>query len=46
MPNDQMLKLIMYKHSTFQLFLQARNVNKSEKNYKNGSHCIVHLKTG
>ena len=35
-----------YKRSTFQLGLQARNVNKSEKNHNNGSYCIVHLKTG
>ena len=26
-----------YKRSTFQLGLQARNVNKSEKNHYNGS---------
>ena len=32
-----------YKRSTFQLGLQARNVNKAEKNH-NGSYCIVHLK--
>ena len=39
--------LIMeYKRSTFQFGLQARNVNKSEKNPNNGSSCIVHLKTG
>ena len=30
-----------YKRSTFQLGLQARNVNKSEKNHNNGSYCIV-----
>ena len=34
-----------YKRSTFQLSLQARNVNKSEKNHYNGSYSIVHLKT-
>ena len=31
-----------YKHSTFQLGLQARNVNNLEKNHNNGSywmHC-------
>ena len=33
-----------YKRSTFQLGLQARNVNKLEKNHNNGSYCIVHLK--
>ena len=39
--------LIMeYKRNTFQLGLQARNVNKSEKNHNYGSYCIVHLKTG
>ena len=43
----QMIKcLIMeYKRSTFQLGLQARNVNKSEKNQSNGLYCVVHLKT-
>ena len=30
----------------FQLSLQAKNVNKSEKNQNNGLYCIVHLKTG
>ena len=35
-----------YKGSTFQLGLQARNANKSEKNHNNGSNCILHLKTG
>ena len=29
-----------YKRSTFQLGLQARNVNKSEKNHNNGSYCM------
>ena len=38
--------IVEFKRSTFQLSLQARNVNKSEKNYNNGSYCIVHLKTG
>ena len=35
----QMIKCLAmeYKRSTFQLGLQARNVNKSEKNHKNGS---------
>ena len=44
----QMIKcrIIQYKRNTFQLGLQARNINKSEKNHKNGSYCIVHLKTG
>ena len=38
--------LIMeYKRSTFQSGLQARNVNKTEKNYNNGLYCIDHLKT-
>ena len=45
MPNDQMPNYGV-KRSTFQLGLQARNVNKSEKNHNNGSYCIVHLKTG
>jgi len=31
---------------TFQLGLQARNVNKSEKNHNNGSYFVLHLKTG
>ena len=35
-----------FKRSAFQLGLQARNINKSEKNYNNRSYCIVHLKTG
>ena len=34
-----------YKRSTFQLGIQARNVNKTEKNYNNGLYCIDHLKT-
>ena len=46
--NYQNIKcLIMeFKHSTFQLGLLARNVNKPENNHNNGSNCIVHLKTG
>ena len=46
MPNDQMLNYgVQTQSSMFQLGLQARNVNKSEKNHNNGSYCIVHLKT-
>ena len=45
MPNDQMPNYGV-KRNTFQLGLQARNVNKSEKNHNNGSYCILHLKTG
>ena len=44
MPNDQMPNYGV-KRSTFQLGLQARNVNKSEKNHNNGAYCIVHLKS-
>ena len=31
-------RIIQYKRSTFPLGLQARNVNKSEKNHNNGSY--------
>ena len=40
MQNDQ-CPIMEYNRSTFQLGLQARNVNKSEKNHNNGSYCIV-----
>ena len=43
-----MIKCLIMKNkrSTFQLGLQARNVNKSEKNHNNESYCTVHFKTG
>ena len=43
MPNDQMPN---YRVQTqfVSIRLQARNVNKLEKNHNNGSYCIVHLK--
>jgi len=45
MPNDQMPN---YRVQTqfVSIRLQARNVNKLEKNHIIGSYCIVHLKTG
>jgi len=38
MPNDQMPNYGVQTQCTFPVGLQARNVNKSEKNHNNGSY--------
>ena len=46
MQNDQMPNYGAQTQCTFPVGLEARNVNKSEKNHNNGSYRIVYLKTG